>query len=584
MCGIAGGIYPRNREIDINRMLDIIHHRGPNGEGKFSTLTLNNAVVIGNRRLSIIDIVGSDQPIFNEDRSIAVVFNGEIYNYKDLREQLLSKGHTLYTTGDTECIVHLYEEYGENFVQHLRGMYAIALLDIKRRKLILVRDAVGIKPLYYYLAPDSSMLLFGSELKSIEPYIPKDLSPDAVVKYFTYRYIPGDKAIYQDTYKLEAGTMLSINYETMVHQKTKFWELEPNSGAYTGPYIQAKEELTNLLRESVKLRLQSEVPVGVFLSGGVDSSIIATLANSLSNSQVSTYSIGFAEENACEFEFVNTLVRQKGITNYQRILPKDHIALTATKVIKSMDEPIADAAQIPLYYLSKWASNSSTVMLSGEGADEIFAGYWQYTNTFSKHSGITDASLRYFLDQSSYFLDSSDSLFQKSQLLNNDNPLAIAQKYFKKSVLEGMLNVDFHTWLPENLLMKVDKVTMLHSLETRVPFLDTKVVNFVNALPMQWKYGSTTKLILKDIARDLGIPDSLLVRPKMGFTVPIYNLLKTSFNASMNDLVRSSTIRNLSILNIEGVSRLISNLTPHNYLRVWTLFIFLSWYYHSRNR
>jgi asparagine synthase (glutamine-hydrolysing) len=570
VCGIAGIVGRRGDVIDpadVRQMCQTIVHRGPDDEGIYA----HGPAGLGMRRLSIIDLAGGKQPIHNEDRSVWVVFNGEIYNFPELRRELEGRGHEFYTHSDTEVIVHLYEEMGADCVKKLRGMFAIALYDTKQDTLLLARDRLGKKPLHY--AWHNGRLFFGSEIKTILTLHPElaEVDSEGLLQYFYFGYIPDPHTAFQRIRKLPAGHLMEFrDGEVKIRQ---YWDL-PEFG--THPPIgeeECLEELERRLEEAVRIRLISDVPLGALLSGGVDSSIIVALMARTSAKPVQTFSIGFKAEQFDESKFARLVAERFGTEHHELVLEPD-LEETLTYLSGIMEEPFGDSSMLPTYYVCRMARQRVTVALSGDGGDELFAGYDRYLVAMERpkfdplqrwlgplyreriHSLIPagmygknlawNASLNdrdRYLDGISYLpvLHRERNLFTREFLESAErmpDPLLEWQRLYDgapaRDRLSRLLYLDTKTYLVSDILTKVDRMSMATSLEVRVPLLDHELVEWVTSLPVEWKFrAGIRKHILKKLAERLGIPPALLHRRKQGFQLPLVewmrNEAKTKF-------------------------------------------------------
>ena len=545
---------------DVHRMCQTIVHRGPDDEGIYA----QGPVGLGMRRLSIIDLSGGHQPIHNEDKTVWVVYNGEIYNFPELRRHLELRGHTFYTHTDTEVIVHLYEEMGPDCVKKLRGMFALALYDERRQSLLLARDRLGKKPLHY--AVHQGRLLFGSEIKALLAVAPElaEISQVGLLQYFYFGYIPDPHTAFRRIYKLPPGHLLE--YADGKTRTREYWNL-PEYG--THPVMSEEEclrELERRLEEAVRMRLISDVPLGALLSGGVDSSIIVALMARFSSQPVKTFSIGFEAEKFNEAEYAR-LVAQKFGTDHHELILDPNLEETLLFLSEMLEEPFGDSSMLPTYYISRMARQHVTVALSGDGGDELFAGYDRYLIAMERSkfgripgwlgriyrdrlhqwvpAGMYGKNLAWnaslsardrYLDDVSYLpvlhrerrLFSSDFLAEASHL---PNPLELWQHYYDeapaKDSLSRLLYLDTKTYLTADILAKVDRMSMATSLEVRVPMLDHEFVEWAAALPVEWKFRTgTRKFILKKLAERLGIPPALLHRRKQGFQLPLVDWMR----------------------------------------------------------
>lgn len=562
MCGIVGkynfGNGDQVGEDLIRKMCAQIVHRGPDDEGIY----VKDNIGLGMRRLSIIDLGGGHQPIYNEDKTVVIVFNGEAYNFLDLKEVLTKKGHQFYTQTDTEVLVHAYEEYGIDFIKEIRGMFAFALWDSGKKRLILARDRMGKKPLYYL--EKNGILWFCSEIKSIlvDRMVERKVDLQSLDFYFAFNYIPSPRTIFQDIKKLPPATMLIC--EKGQTKTEKYWTLD-NSVRNSMDENEYSDHLYELLNESVKMRLISDVPLGAFLSGGIDSSIIVGLMASNSTRPVKTFSIGFTEDEFSELEYARMTAKHFSTDHHEYIVTSD-VKDLIPKLVWYFNEPVGDSSAIPTYYVSKMTRQSVTVALSGDGGDELFAGYGKYPKIqriIAKNSlnGLLRSVVsRFIISQDLSFLPMS-SLFRgvqrslgyrfstpkerdflwitrfdnslKDQLYTPEMMKSVqkqqARGYYllrtnespNKDVFSQVLFVDLTSYLPEDLLIKVDIASMANSLEVRSPFLDHKFVEFAAAIPNSLKLrNGETKYILKKAFSNL-VPKEILEREKMGFSIPI---------------------------------------------------------------
>jgi asparagine synthase (glutamine-hydrolysing) len=615
MCGIAGFV-DRDASSDredserlLRRMCGVIRHRGPDDEGGY----VEGGVALGMRRLSIIDLSGGHQPIRNEDGSVWVVFNGEIYNYRELRQELTRSGHAFYTDSDTETIVHAYEEWGQDAFSHLRGMFGIALWDTRRRTLLLARDRVGIKPLHY--AQTNQRLYFGSEIKSIleGPDVERSLNPAALEHYLTFLYTPRDASIFEGVHKLPPGHLL-IWKDGQVAVRS-YWEL-PAVETFRGSAGEARERLTTVLSDAVQSHLVSDVPLGALLSGGVDSSLVVGLM-ARASSRVKTFSIGFDEPAFDELDAARTVAAHFGTDHHEHVVRPDALAIVGD-LVEHFDEPFGDSSAIPTWYVSQMARRHVTVVLSGDGGDELFGGYDRYLphqrvaafDSAIGSLGRTAAAVvwpmlphgmrgKNFLrhvaqDETGRYLDSI-RFFHSDELralfagdlrrsLTGSEAGAASQRFARFQALSWpsqMMRFDFETYLPEDVLTKVDRMSMAHSIESRVPLLDNDVVTFALSLPASMKIeGVERKRILKDVASTV-LPASVLARRKQGFGVPIGNWFRGRLRDMLRDVLQSATARQRGYFETRFVDRLLREhlmAQRDHTLRLWQLVMFELWH------
>ena len=567
MCGICG-IYnygsgsPVSRG-DLKAMNDLLVHRGPDDEGYYEHENLGLAM----RRLSIIDLSSGHQPISNEDGGLWIVFNGEIYNFQELREGLLARGHKFKTKSDTEVILHLYEEKGAAFPKELRGMFAVAIWDSRRKKLVLARDRMGKKPLYYAVTP--SYIAFASEMRAllVAPGLSREIDLKAVDTYLTLQYIPSPMSVFKGIRKLEPGSTLVFEDGTL--KTEKYWNLPLGEPKLDGvPVEELKERLRAELAEAVKIRLISEVPLGAFLSGGIDSSVIVALMARASAEPVKTFSIGFKEAEFSELGYAKQVARMYG-TNHTEFVVEANMASVLEKLAWHYSEPYADSSALPSYFVSRETRKSVTVALNGDGGDENFGGYIRYQamkvawyfsvmpawakkaalaamgpfpektapfNTvwrlrkFLQAASQRDLAMTYLSTVSYFKTDEKEQLlsdgFKNALGRDRDFPERYIGGLFKEaeglSLTEKLMYTDLRSYLPECLMTKMDIASMANSLETRSPLLDHKVVEFAFLLPEKMKLRGFrgTKWLLKEAFRDM-LPPEIYKRGKMGFGIPL---------------------------------------------------------------
>ena len=614
MCGIAGVYQLGGKRLDkalLRAMCDVIAHRGPDEEGFY----LDQHVGLGIRRLKVIDLATGQQPIHNEDESVWTVFNGEIYNYPELRAELQSKGHRFYTHADTEVIVHLYEEYGEDFVEKLIGMFGIAVWDRNLEKLILVRDRLGIKPLCYYLTDEK--LVFGSEIKSIlvEGSLNRALSLSALDYYFTFGYVPAPHSIFEGVSKLPPGHLLTCqNGKVRIRQ---YWDVQLNVEHETYSEDYYKERLFEHLKTAVRRRLMSDVPLGAFLSGGIDSGSIVGMMAQLMNQPVKTFSIGFEEAEYSELEDARIVAQYLGTDHTEKVVRPNALELLPN-LVALYDEPFADSSAIPTYYVSQMAREHVTVALSGDGGDELFAGYRRYVpdtrdRLFAalpeflrkRVLGEIAESMPMFTRGKSYLLYMSQtperrylqrvsicSPEMKYYLYDSDfrqgisglDPYKWAEQYMSAkeggSILERMLYTDLKTYLPYDLLTKVDLASMAHSLEVRVPFLDHELVEFAATIPPAFKmHGQIGKYILRQTVSKI-VPPHVLQKKKQGFAVPLGQWFRGELKAFAYDILTGSKFKQRHLFSAPATENMLhqhqkggTDFSP----TIWALIFFELW-------
>jgi asparagine synthase (glutamine-hydrolysing) len=576
MCGIAGFIdlwdtgaarSKEERAQILEQMCRIITHRGPDDQG----VMLDQGVALGMRRLSIIDLAGGHQPISGEDGTVTIVFNGEVYNFLELQPQLESLGHQFRTRSDTEAIVHAYEQFGTACVNHLRGMFAFAIWDSRNRRLFIARDRAGKKPLYYTVTSKGT-LVFGSELKSLllHPDVERELNLQALDAYLSLGYVPDPLSIFQGIRKLAPGHFLT--FENGRVGISQYWDFsfEPAEARRPEDYL---EELRALLDESVRIRLVSDVPLGAFLSGGIDSSTIVALMARHMNQPVKTFSIGFNEDSYDELKYARVTAKRFG-TDHHEFIVTPEICDVVDKLVWHLDEPFADQAAIPNYIVAKMAREHVTVVLSGDGGDELFAGYTRYLiehkrRSFAQLPRVVREKMMQPLSERlphgmfgrnylhNIALDPIDRYLDSVSLFTGLNKRLLYSRGFKEDLggnghlemffrefsgrvktgnaLDRLLYIDSKTYLPGDILAKVDRTSMAASLEARAPLLDHKLIDFVTRIPASLKLsGMETKHLFKRAVKDL-IPDEILNRPKQGFGVPIQQWINHQLKARIRE-------------------------------------------------
>ena len=617
MCGITGFVRDTHRgnQFDaaevLEQMCAVMSHRGPDDQETM----VNDGVALGMRRLSIIDLSGGHQPMSSHGGDLTIIFNGEIYNYRELRLQLQNKGYTFQTKSDTESILNCYEEYGEDCVDHLRGMFAFAVWDAPKRKLFVARDRVGEKPLYYTITPSGSFV-FGSELKCLlqHPEVEREIDPRAVDAYLTFGYVPDPLSIFKGIKKLPAGHSLTVlNGKIAIKQ---YWDF-PHEQSETRSERDYVEELQHRLRESVKMRLVSDVPLGAFLSGGVDSSTIVALMAQEMGEPVKTFSIGFLEDSYDELKYARLVAKRFGTDHHELIVTPD-VCNVIDELIWHFDEPFADQSVIPTYYVSKLAREHVTVVLSGDGGDELFAGYTRYAvdlkrqgferlprfvrrnlmKSLSEHLPHGARGRNYLynvaLDPIDRYIDNISvftalnraSLYSQDFLesLGGESAVAMYAEHASQvnsgEPLERLLYLDSKTYLPGDILTKVDRMSMAVSLEARVPLLDHKLIEFVARMPASMKMrGTESKYIFKRAIADL-VPKEILTRPKQGFGVPIDSWINDQLRERIHETLRDPVTRQRGYFRPEYIEVL---LTEHERNRrnhsaaLWTVLMFELW-------
>ncbi len=617
MCGITGIVhFKRDRAIApavLKNMSDSIYHRGPDDEGHY----INENVGLGFRRLSIIDLSTGHQPLSNQNDSIYIVFNGEIYNYLEQKKKLKQKGYTFKTTTDTEVILYLYEEYGVDCLQYLRGMFAFAIWDKNKQQLFCARDRFGIKPFYYY--SDKERFVFGSEIKAIlkSNDIDKTISIDALDSYFAFGYITSDLSIYKNIKKLQPAhyLLLSIKDKPTIEIK-RYWEIHFDPD-YSKSENRWQEEIEECFSETVKLHMISDVPLGAFLSGGIDSSSVVTMMARNSDRPVKTFSIGFKEQKFDELKYAREVASKYGCEHHEQILEPESIGLLP-KLVSAYDEPFADPSAIPTYYVSKLARQFVTVALSGDGGDELFAGYNSYarfnrlySKTYNFKSPflnklvwgnvhrlipkkVRGKGLSHLLSQDKkyQFAYMSWQKEQRQKLMlpqvSAINYLSASENYKINVLKDGNINdhvtsmqyLDLKTYMVDDILTKVDRASMMNSLEVRVPLLDHKLAELSFKIPSNLKLKeSQPKYILKKTMAPF-LPQSILDHQKQGFSVPISIWFKDDLRTYINDTFNSSGCLLYNFLDKKYIrDKIINNEIAHiDYSeRIWSLLFFNEW-------
>ncbi len=624
MCGIVGIVNADSKAVDravLVRMNEAIRHRGPDEDGIY----LKDSVGLMMRRLSIIDVAGGHQPIYSRDRTKWIVFNGEIYNFQSLRKQLDDDGHQFYTNSDTEVIVHLYEKYGADCVKHLRGMFAIAIWDEREQTLFVARDRIGKKPLLYAHLPNGN-LVFGSEFQALllHPEISRHIDFEAIHSYLSYAYVPAPLSAYKRIRKLEpAHWMIWKNGEI----KTECYWKPDFSKKIKISEREAEEQTLAVLREAVKLRLISEVPLGAFLSGGVDSSLVVALMAEQNPTPVKTFSIGFEEQDFSELKYARMVAEHVGAEHHEFVVKPDALELLPT-LVQHYGEPYADSSAIPTFYVSRETRKHVTVALNGDGGDESFAGYERYAAMrlaeryyklpqFLRKSVLENAvnlvptseikrsrarDLKRFLQAAS--LPKVERYFRWMSVINrtvkselytdefkqktvNYEPSDFLANWFGEAngsgIVEATMMVDQHTYLPDDLLVKVDIASMANSLEARSPLLDHEVIEFAAKLPENLKMrGITSKYLLKKIAARL-VPREAIYRRKMGFGVPLPHWFRGSLKDFLREVLLSEKSLKRGIVKPQIITKIVEqhiNGERDFAAQLWTLLMLELWFQH----
>ncbi len=622
MCGIVGFVNNNGRAADrgtVERMNAAIVHRGPDDDGFY----VRENVALAMRRLAIIDLAGGKQPIFNADRSKVIVFNGEIYNYRELRADLEKLGDKFYTNSDTEAIVHLYDRYGADCVAYLRGMFAFAIWDETERSLFIARDRVGKKPLLYAHRPNGD-LVFGSEFRALLAHgdVPRDVDYEAIDSYLTYLCVPAPQTAFAAIRKLEPGHWLRWKDGSV--ETRRYW-LPDFSKKLKIDETEAIEETTRILKEATRLRMIAEVPLGAFLSGGVDSSAVVALMAQLSDRPVKTFSIGFEEQDYSELKYAKRVAEHIG-AEYNEFVVKPNALEILPTLVRHYGEPYADSSAIPTYYVAKETRQFVTVALNGDGGDESFAGYERHAamqiaeiyhripgilrralveapiglipTSELKRSRVRDAQRflkaaslgrndRYLRWMSTFTGEAKASMYSASfsDRLNGADVGHFLDQWFEKAngtgILDATLLTDQMTYLPNDLLVKVDIASMANSLEARSPFLDHKVIEFAASLPENLKMKRfETKSLLKKVAARL-VPPEVVYRRKMGFGVPIGDWFRGEMKDFVRDVLLSDSSLGRGLFDPAAVTRYVDEHTSaerdHTF-QIWTLLMLELWF------
>jgi asparagine synthase (glutamine-hydrolysing) len=641
MCGITGWTNLEDKtsplgEPILRAMCERMRHRGPDSEG----LWFEENVALGMRRLSIIDLNTGEQPVFSEDKEIVVVMNGELYNFREVRADLEKRGHQFVTKSDTEILPHLYEEYGEAMLEHLNGMFAFALWDKRKQKLFIARDRFGEKPLYYGIF--DGRLIFASELKVLlaNPSVKTELNLDSLRQFLSFDYVPAPHSIYKNIKKLPAAHFLTVEKGEIKTQR--YWNLswkkarnltvkEFVNGANdalpdgrVSAFEKSAEELRELLSDAVRMRLVSDVPLGILLSGGIDSSTVAAFAVRHSGEKVKTFSIGFEEDSFDESKYARAVAKYLNTEHYEDRLSVEKAADLISEISSWLDEPLSDGSLLPTFLLSRFVRRHVTVALGGDGGDEIFAGYPMYfghqVNKFynkipavfrknlieplvnalpvSTKNLSFDYKAKRFVRASNYDLvtrhhswfgsfsiDEQEKLLSKDVLAQTSNEIYRDAKELLKicdteNEIEQMQFLDMNFYMAEDILTKVDRASMAVSLEVRAPFLDPRIAEFAASLPLEYKLRRRSgKYILKKAIEPF-LPREILQRPKKGFGIPIAKWLKGRLNPLMHDLLNTKRLKEQGLFEADFVQKLIreheTNVASHH-KQLWTLLVFQLW-------
>ncbi|MEP6601585.1 MAG: asparagine synthase (glutamine-hydrolyzing) [Nitrospirota bacterium] len=625
MCGIVGMMSLTGRPLQSPTFVEALAarlvHRGPDEEGYYTNPS--GTISLGHRRLRIIDLVTGRQPLFNEDESVAITFNGEIYGFQSLRSQLEERGHCFKTHTDTEVIVHLYEDKGAECLQSLKGMFAFGIWDEGRQLLFLARDRLGKKPLYYTV--HEGQFLFASELQALFaiPGLSRELDHQALDLYLTFGYVPAPRTIYRGIQKLQAGHYLIVKPTAGGEIEALPYWAPRSQRCETLDWEEAKEELITRIRTATALRMVSDVPLGCFLSGGVDSSTVLSFMAELSSQPVKTFSIGFREQTYSELSYAQTIARHVGADHHEFVLEPHGIGVLE-QMMGHFGEPFADPAALPMWYLAEVTRSSVTVALTGDGGDELFGGYGWYrtgrllhaarfvprtlARAFANLAGVSWPRPVRLTGRVAALLASSpgqqfaalrqmtspavkERMLTPEFLAETDGSALrwLAGRYDEIDVpdaLNRMMAADLDTYMAEDLLVKVDRTSMAHSLECRSPLLDTDLVEWVLGLPSNFKLSSGNradgyqgKRLLREAVRDR-LPPKFLDRPKQGFEVPLEQWLRTELRTTITDRVLHGSLRKLGAFDFNGLQSVLHEHlagTADHSATLWSLLVLAVW-------
>ncbi len=615
MCGIAGSINLKGRPVELQtlqRMNDAIAHRGPDGEGYFC----EGQVGLSQRRLAIIDPQGGVQPFYSDDRSLVLIFNGEVYNYVEIRKEL-AEYFPFHTDSDTEVVLKAYQQWGiGGAIERFQGMFAFALYDTRNSVVYLVRDRVGIKPLYYYLA--DGQLIFSSEIQSIlkASEVKRNISTEAVASYLRYQYIPAPNSIYTDLHKLDPGCLLKVDLRQGTVEKSRYWQLKIDEGKRRdeGEWL---DEFNALFDEIIRIYVRSDVPFGAFLSGGVDSSLVAAVLARHLDSPVRTFTIGFEEEEHSETPFALEASRLIGAAHTEKTVLPDHAEELLSRMVRHFGEPFGDSSAIPTYYVSQVAAGQVKMVLSGDGGDELFGGYNSYQGTYRQYLGalppVQEGMVSRFIssllgqrrEPSAVDLASLQAAHnrQREGFSTEDlrrllaahiplperipfSPFAPPQKIAGLDPVTRFQAQDFNTYMVDDVLTKVDRMSMANSLEVRVPLLDHKVVEFAFSLPLSLRIRPSangdaliTKYLLKKSAMRY-FSEKFLARPKRGFGIPVVEWCRGSFRPLIEGQLRDRSNPIFNWLNYLQVGEILDDfmtVNPSRVAQVWYIFMLSMW-------
>ena len=588
MMNFPDALEARRRIVD--EMGASICHRGPDDSGNYA----DAHVAIGLQRLSVIDLPGGHQPMATEDDAIHIVFNGEIYNYRDLRAELIDAGETFRTGSDTEVILRQYRRHGLDGLSALNGMFAAAIWDRRSLALHLIRDRMGVKPLYYYW--DGARFAFASEIKALlrVPGVGRDVNAHAIWDYLTFRYVPAPHTVWRHIYKLQPGHRLTLTAQASSPTVTRWWDIPKPAQLEARTDEQAAAEFDALFSDAVRRRMIADVPVGIMLSGGIDSSAVAAVAVESHGANLKTFSVAFAGSPASdERSYARAVARHLGADHAEIEISADDFINFIPRLVHFTDEPLADLASVPLYYVSQLARGSVTVALSGEGADEILAGYdfdrwWQAREA----SGAGDVRRDAVPPHMTNYMDTAAKRALFKDAAAYPDSLDVVRAHLERAgaqhPLNQMLYLYCQDWLVEDLLMKADRMSMATSLELRTPFLDYRLVEWAASAPIGSKIGPdrsgafTTKRVLRQFA-ERRLPPEIITRPKRGFPVPVYDWLGSSLKSYAQDMMLGPQARSPQWFHREPLTALVSrgvatDAAAHDRHRLWNLIVLEHWF------
>lgn len=632
MCGINGVIYKskvdqNNLKLSLTKMNDLIIHRGPDEDGTYIGMGDSYSVGMAMRRLSIIDLSTGQQPMYSEDRSVSLVFNGEIYNYQSLRQQLISDGVVLHTKSDTEVVLKLYEQHGPSSFQLLDGMYGFSIHDSKKKKVYIARDYFGEKPLYY--TETGKGMFWASELKSIMSILDHkpEISKKGMNLYFRLTYIPAPFTIYDQVFKLEPNSYLEYDLENF---SMRLQQIHPNKNTTKSKlsFDEAKQAVRDRVFKSVESRSVSDVPLGTFLSGGVDSSIVSFCLSDMLDSKIDTFSIGFEKASYDETDKSRTVAKLINSNHHEFVINESDLSKNIDQILLDFDEPFADSSSLPTYLVSNRTRSNVTVALTGDGGDEVFGGYnkyyigklnRKYTKIIPKflHSQVEklantvlkrkddDRGFKYKLQKLIKSISYNDDYYwgiislgfpnnDINEFLNSDYQISSVFDDYKQKTgisspksLNDFRTIDQHLSLEGDMLVKVDRTSMLNSLECRAPFLNRELFEFTSTLPEHFLLNKWSKKHILKEAFKSDFPDGFLDKSKRGFGVPVGDWLREGLKNELLSYIDKNFLEQQQLFNVDAISKLVNehlSSKTDNTFKVWTYYCFQKWYQHTYNR